>query len=215
MSAESIDAGGMRMSRPSDDDVVRVYVVSEEVQLKATEPLAVEVEKCVSEGAWGTVPGDIQFEWNEANQPEDAVNTLALEAVDEVAPERQRDKSVAGVVREAFSHRRPRDTRARRPRFDQSKMARSRRKKLERQAASLERDAEAARHGAMVLRALEEHAQAFGRPLDELLTSRGDERRQLDKVIMQLVIQHGRKPVLLATGYSRSQLSRAYRRGLE
>jgi len=143
----------------------------------------------------------------------ESANVQAEAAVSDVAA-KTRDKGLGEVLYVAFAQTRPRNTRAVRPHFNQSEIARKRRLKLKRAASRLDREAQVQRNAEQALLRLTEHARTVGRPLDELLIARGDERRVLDKVIAQLVLRYGRKPLLLATNYRAEQLTRSYKRGL-
>jgi hypothetical protein len=145
---------------------------------------------------------------------QDAPN-LAAEAAVRQGTSGNRDKGLGEVLHLAFTQTRSRNPRAVRPRFNQATIARKRRLKLQRAARRLEREAEVQRSAEQVVLRLTEHARIVGRPIDDLLLGRGEERRALDKVVVQLVIQYGRKSVLLATGYKPEQLTRSYKRGLE
>ena len=141
-------------------------------------------------------------------------NVLSETAVGDIAAKSQ-VKGIGEVLHVAFTQPRPRSARAIRPHFNQSEIARKRRLKLQREAARFEREAEIARSAGQVLGRLQQYARAHGRPLGELLKSRRAARGELDKVIAQLVVQFGRKPVLIATNYKPEQLTRSYKRGFE
>jgi hypothetical protein len=145
---------------------------------------------------------------------EDAPNLIAESAVRQITASNQ-DKGLGEVLHIAFTQTRARNPRAVRPRFNQATIARKRRLKLNREARRLEREADALNCADQALLSLTEHARIVGRPLDEILVARGEGRRALDKVLVQLVVQYGRKPVLLATGYTPAQLTRSYKRGLK
>jgi hypothetical protein len=140
-------------------------------------------------------------------------NELAEAAVREVTATSQ-VPGMGEVLHWGFAQPRPKSARPLRPHFNQSEIVRKRRLRFRRRALRHEHEAQEARSAEQVLERLQEHARTFGRPLEELLVARGDDRLALDRAIVALVTQFGRKAVRQATGYRSEQLTRAYKRGL-